>query len=88
LAAYAKDWVEIIARNDRLEKRSNNRHGENIFGMYLTEDQPLPDGRIPVDFWYSAAANYDYTCTQPPCSAGKSFLCYFLSKSNLPTASI
>lgn len=45
--------MDIIARNDRLEKRFSNRYGENVFVMQLDEDSTSLNGAIPVDHWYN-----------------------------------
>ncbi|HOS38374.1 MAG TPA: CAP domain-containing protein [Spirochaetota bacterium] len=54
--AYAQEWADRLAREDRMYHRSPNKYGENIYWI----SGGRPGGASPVNSWYAEIKDYDF----------------------------
>ncbi|CAL4089142.1 unnamed protein product, partial [Meganyctiphanes norvegica] len=60
LNKYAKEWAQTIAKKDKMEHRSSNEHGENIYCAWSSNPKHKIKGGEPVDSWYSEIKDFTY----------------------------
>jgi len=61
LTAYAQEWADKLAREDRFEHRQNNTYGENLYSSWSSNPKAKINGNTPVDSWYSEVKKHDFT---------------------------
>uniref|UniRef100_A0A182T6H8 SCP domain-containing protein n=1 Tax=Anopheles maculatus TaxID=74869 RepID=A0A182T6H8_9DIPT len=62
LCDYAQQWANKLAAENKLEHRSTNRYGENLYACFGRANL---EGNDAVDSWYSEIKNYTFGASDP-----------------------
>ena len=57
---YAQQWANYLASCNRMEHRSKNAYGENIYMSWSSNKNATVDGQAPVKSWYDEVKMYSY----------------------------
>ncbi|KAL0266620.1 UNVERIFIED_CONTAM: hypothetical protein PYX00_009113 [Menopon gallinae] len=60
LAAYAQNWAEELADNQRFEHRKNGAAGENLFMFYSSDSSVIVSAGQACDSWYSEIKKFQF----------------------------
>uniref|UniRef100_A0A182P3P6 SCP domain-containing protein n=1 Tax=Anopheles epiroticus TaxID=199890 RepID=A0A182P3P6_9DIPT len=62
LCEYAQQWANRLATDNKLQHRSSNKYGENLYACFGRDHI---EGKDAVDSWYNEVKNYTYGVSDP-----------------------
>nr|XP_040220234.2 Golgi-associated plant pathogenesis-related protein 1-like [Anopheles coluzzii] len=62
LCEFAQQWANKLATENKLQHRSSNKYGENLYACF---GRANIEGKDAVDSWYSEVKNYTFGAADP-----------------------
>ncbi|XP_058121842.1 uncharacterized protein LOC131281286 [Anopheles ziemanni] len=56
----AQQWADILARDDRFTYRQNSKYGENLYCLWSSDRNALPNAREVCRSWYEEAKQFTF----------------------------
>jgi len=60
LCDYAQEWADKLAKEDRLQHRTNNKYGENLYSSWSSDPKAKVSTKEAMESWYSEIAKYTF----------------------------